>query len=88
MLIDFFPIGPKKELVDALEWMKGHSQTHIFLGFRDIIDIPTQSKEFIYRYKDYINAFIDHIFIYGDPQFFDFINEYDVSTDLGKRCHM
>lgn len=86
LIADFYPVGKQQELVDALDWMKTRSQTRIYLGFRDVIDEPIRGSQFLARQLEFIRTYVDRVFIYGDPSFFDFISQYHLPDDVAARC--
>jgi predicted glycosyltransferase len=82
LLADFYPMGKEQELVDAIDWVKSHPRSRVYLGFRDIIDYPSWTAQFLSQYFDAIRKYVDRIFIYGDPTLFDFLQTYQLPVDL------
>ena len=87
MLVDHHPAGVKGELHKTLSWLKQHNpQCRVLLGLRDIIDEPeavlaTWRTEMIHEVLD---SLYDQIFIYGAPEFFDPVSEYNFGASA--RC--
>lgn len=88
VVIDKEPLGVKKELLPALEYLKTYSKnTRIVCGFRDILDEKEAvDQEWTRRgTRDGLTRFFDNILVYGDQRIFDFAKQYDLPKDLAQK---
>lgn len=90
IFIDKEPLGVKRELYPALEFVKTHlKKTKVICGFRDILDENEVVQE-EWRRRDTVRAlerFFDNIFIYGERDIFNFEEAYRVSDSLSKKIY-
>lgn len=87
-IIDKEPLGVKRELIPALEYLKSNRKScDIICGFRDILDEPTAvADEWRKRDTEYsLQQYFDHIFIYGEKSIYDFAKEYSLSETVARK---
>lgn len=84
LLADFYPRGKKGELQDVIDYMLTKADHKMYLGFRDIIFENEKTKEFLNSEHSALIKY-DRIFIYGDPDIFDFNKHYEVTNELQAR---
>lgn len=88
-VVDNFPLGAQSELLPVLQALKGVG-CRCILGLRDILDEPgvvksTWKRQGVY---DVIERYYDKVLVYGDPNIFDAVKEYDIPQHLaGKISH-
>jgi len=76
------------EMREVLEFIKtSMPQTKIFFNVRDIID---ESSKVVLewnrdRYYELLENYIDHIFIFGNPEIFDLVKEYKFPKSLKQK---
>lgn len=89
VLVDHAPLGMNGELVPALEWLERRGRARCVLGLRDVIDDPqviadSWRREGIY---DHIARHYDHLVVYGSPEVYDTLGEYEFPAELVARSH-
>lgn len=87
-IIDKEPLGVKRELVPALEYLKIQNKNcKIICGFRDILDEKDAVQEEWNRREtsESLRRFFDYILIYGEKKIYDFAQEYGLSPDLAEK---
>ncbi|WP_035239854.1 glycosyltransferase family protein [Desulfobacter vibrioformis] len=84
-IVDKAPLGLKKEIVPALGWIREHlPRTRTVLGLRDVMD-DAQSVRASWKRKNLfsaIDAYYDHIWVYGNQEIYDPVAEYNIPPDL------
>jgi predicted glycosyltransferase len=77
-LVDNLPRGAYRELDTALRALKAAGNTRIVLGLRDVLDEPWSVHRDWFRWKfdDAIDEYYDAIWVYGDPDIYNMIEEY------------
>ena len=84
-LVDHAPLGMKREIMPALEWISDNGdKSRAILGLRDIIDSPSNTikrwtEQGIY---EAMRDLYHQILIYGMPMVFDTVAEYDFPDDI------
>ncbi len=87
LIVDKVPAGAGGEMIPALEWVSRNSDCRCVLGLREILDDP-QTVDRDWQATDtleVIRTFFDDIWIYGDPQIFDAVSEYELPDDIRDR---
>lgn len=89
MVVDKKPLGIKRELLETLKFLKKHRPAiKIILGLRDILDDPVTTMT-IWRnhgYYEVIRDYYDQIWIYGDQEIFDAIQEYQMPDYVARKA--
>ncbi len=87
-IVDKEPLGLKKEVLPTLQWLrKSLPQTKTILGLRDILDESAvicrdwENKN-VYRY---LEELYDEIWIYGNRDIYDPIEEYKIPARLKQK---
>lgn len=87
LIVDKVPAGAFGEMLPALRSIKRHSQVKCVLGIRDVLDDPEtvrlENDKPITR--DTIEEFYDDIWVYGDSQVYDPVNEYRWSKQMADK---
>lgn len=87
VVVDKIPAGAGGELLPALDWLNENSECRCVLGLRDILDTPdkvmldwrnSHSFEIIRRH-------FQSIWIYGDRNVYDAVQEYQFPDDIAGR---
>ncbi|WP_244298046.1 glycosyltransferase family protein [Actinobacillus vicugnae] len=88
LVVDNVPRGAMNELDSILPELANHG-THLVLGLRDIIDEPDVVRKQWQKLKniEIIRLYFSSIWVYGDPQLFDFTQEYNLPNDISKKLH-
>lgn len=87
-IVDKEPLGLKREVLPTLKWLKRNlPQTKSILGLRDILDDSEVirkdwSKKRVYHY---LKTLYDEIWVYGDRDIYDPINQYNISPELAEK---
>ena len=83
VIIDNVPRGAMNELDNILPELASRG-THIILGVRDIIDEPEAVLNQWEKLKniEIIRLYFSEIWVYGDPNLYDFIKEYRLPEDI------
>ena len=87
-LVDNFPLGSRRELVDTLEELRG-SGTKTVLGLRDILDTPAAvcadwDRQGI---RDVLDLHYDRILVYGSPDILDVVEAYRLPPAVAGKTH-
>lgn len=88
VFVDNVPLGMKKEMLPALEYL--HSlprRPRTVLTLRDILDEPERiisqwTENGVY---EAIDRYYDEVVIYGLPEVFDFVKEYQIPAYLARK---
>lgn len=87
-IVDNVPRGAMNELDSVLPVLTNRG-THIVLGLRDIIDEPPvvlqQWKKL--QNLEIIRLYFSSLWIYGDPNLFDFVKEYNLDSDIANKLN-
>jgi len=86
LIVDKVPSGAFGELLPALRLLKERGKTRCILGIRDVLDdaATVQSEWVDSRSEQAINEYYHGIWIYGDRQIYDPIEEYHWSPEIAK----
>ena len=89
LIVDNVPRGARRELDDALMYLRGLEHARCVLGLRDVLDTPlTVRREWdAARNLEAIREFFDEVWIYGDPAVFDGVREYAFPPSVANRTH-
>jgi len=88
VFVDNVPLGMKKELVPALEHLRSlPNRPRMILTLRDILDEPERIVKQWTENKVYeaIDRYYDEVVIYGLPEVFDFVKEYQIPAYLARK---
>lgn len=87
LIADKMPAGAGGELLPSLDWLAQHSTCHCVLGLRDILDSPeTVIRDWDMRYSfEVIRRHFCSIWIYGDPEVYNAVREYEFPADIAER---
>lgn len=88
MIVDNVPRGAQGELEPTLSWLTGKTSARIVLGLRDVIDTREKVRRQWLRQRNFeaISAYYSDIWIYGDPQFYNLIEEYQLGDLIGAKA--
>ena len=77
-IVDNLPRGAYRELDPVLRQLKATGGTRCVLGLRDVLDEPWSVHRdwFRWRFDEAIEEHYDAIWVYGDPEVYNMINEY------------
>ena len=86
-IVDNVPRGALAELDGTLRDVQQRGQTRCVLGLRDVLDAPHQVKAEWEksRNEQVIRAFYDKVWIYGDPNVYNAIEEYQLPSDIADK---
>ena len=89
-LVDKEPLGLKKEVLPTLQWLRRcRPDTRSILGLRDIMD-DAESVKKDWREKrvyQHLENLYSEIWIYGIQDFYDPIQEYEISEAISRKMH-
>jgi len=89
-IVDKEPLGLKKEVLPTLQWLRRcRPDTRSILGLRDIMDDAETVKKDWREKKVYehLEKLYSEIWIYGIQDFYDPIEEYDISEAISRKIH-
>ena len=89
-IVDKEPLGLKKEILPTLQWFKRcRPDTRSILGLRDVMDDADTVKKDWKAKKVYahLEKLYSEIWIYGNRDFYDPIDEYDISESISQKIH-
>ncbi len=89
-IVDKEPLGLKKEILPTLRWLRRcRPDTRSILGLRDIMDDAVTVKKDWKRKKVYehLENLYSEIWIYGIQEYYDPINEYDISPSISQKMY-
>lgn len=86
-IVDKVPRGVGRELTMALEHLRMSGSTRCVLGLRDILDEPEAVQREWLRdaNEEAIARYYDAIWIYGDPQVYDAVQEYGFPPPVARK---
>ncbi len=89
LIVDNVPRGAKRELDEALLYLRQRGHARCVLGLRDVLDAAhTVRREWhMARNIDAICHFYDEVWIYGDPAVYDPVHEYGFPESVASRTH-
>lgn len=87
VIVDNVPRGTNRELDLSLDYLKNRGRTNFILGLRDILDEPAVVEREWQRKKNekIIQDFYDAVWIYGDQNLYDPIQEYHLSKEVERK---
>ncbi|PTQ74587.1 putative glycosyltransferase [Celeribacter persicus] len=86
VIVDNVPQGAQQELRPTLKWLRGEP-ARVVLGLRDVID----SREVVRRQwlrqrnVESLTRYYDEVWVYGDPEFYDLVEEYGFGPTIGAK---
>ena len=89
-IVDKEPLGLKKEVLPTLQWLRRcRPDTRTILGLRDIMDDAETVKKDWREKKVYehLEKLYTEIWIYGIQDFYDPIDEYEISDAISRKIH-
>ena len=89
-IVDKEPLGLKKEILPTLKWLRRcRPDTRTILGLRDIMDDAETVKKDWREKKVYehLEKLYSEIWIYGIQDFYDPIDEYEISDAISRKIH-
>jgi predicted glycosyltransferase len=89
-IVDKEPLGLKKEILPTLQWLRRcRPDTRSILGLRDIMDDAVTVKKDWKRKRVYehLENLYSEIWVYGIQQYYDPINEYDISPSISQKMY-
>ena len=89
-IVDKEPLGLKKEVLPTLQWLRRcRPDTRSILGLRDIMDDAATVKKDWREKKVYehLEKLYSEIWIYGIQDFYDSIEEYDISAAISRKIY-
>ena len=89
-IVDKEPLGLKKEILPTLQWFRRcRPDTRSILGLRDVMDDAETVKKDWREKKVYehLDRLYSEIWIYGKREFYDPIDEYDISESISQKMH-
>jgi predicted glycosyltransferase len=89
-IVDKEPLGLKKEVLPTLQWLRRcRPDTRTILGLRDIMDDAETVKKDWREKKvyDHLEKLYSEIWIYGIQDFYDPIDEYEISDSISRKIH-
>jgi predicted glycosyltransferase len=83
LVVDKLPRGVNRELVASFEVLRALG-TRVVLGMREVLDEPDRVHADWRRGGAYsaLRRHYDAIWVYGDPQVYDPVTEYDIPDDI------
>lgn len=86
-IADGVPRGAGGELDPTLNFLHSTGRTRCILGLRDILDDPKVVHDEWARRgnEEYIQHYYDSVWIYGDPMFYDSVEEYNIFKGLNNK---
>lgn len=83
-IVDNVPRGAMSELNPTLKYLHKQGKTYCILGLRDILDEPEVIRRDWKKAKNEkaIRRYYDEVWIYGDPQVYNSLEEYGFAADI------
>ena len=87
LIVDKLPRGAARELDSTLEYLKRKGRTRCVLGLRDVLDEPgaVECDWSAARDAEAIRDYYDDIWVYGDPEIYDAVLEYQFPADVAAK---
>jgi predicted glycosyltransferase len=84
LIVDNVPRGAMGELNATLQYLRSQTKTRCVLGLRDVLDEPKVIRRSWKRSdnEEAIRRYYDAVWVYGDPQVYNPIQEYGWSADV------
>lgn len=88
MIVDNVPRGAQGELEATLSWLARKTAARVVLGLRDVIDTRDRVRRQWLQQRNFeaISAYYSDIWIYGDPRFYNLIDEYQLGDLIGAKA--
>lgn len=85
MIVDNVPRGAQGELDPLLDALQRGGRTRLILGLRDVIDRPDVVRRQWQEQRNFeaIAQYYDDVWIYGDPGFYDLLEDCGLKGPLG-----
>lgn len=90
MIVDKKPGGIDNELVTTLEALQQSAhRPRLVLGVRDILDAPDRTRRALHESAsfDLIDRYYDEVWVYGVPEVFDHLQEYQYPAHIAAKSH-
>ena len=90
MIVDKKPGGIDNELLATLEALHRLPQRpQLVLGVRDILDAPERTRRSLHDSHSFalIDRFYDEVWVYGVPEIFDHLAEYQYPAHIAAKTH-
>ncbi|MFV1980680.1 MAG: glycosyltransferase family protein, partial [Rhodothermia bacterium] len=86
-IVDKVPRGVRRELDPILAFLKEKTSARVVLGLRDILDDPCRVRDEWEKESntDAVRDFYDAVWIYGDPNVYNAVDEYSWSADIRQK---
>lgn len=87
-IVDNVPRGAQHELDATLRMLRQTGGTRVVLGLRDVIDRKDKVRGQWVRQRNFtaVNEWYDEVWIYGAPDFYDLIAEYDMGPVIRNKA--
>lgn len=87
LLVDKVPRGVADELLPTLERIRARGTTRCVLGLREVLDdkAATLSDWEATGTLDIVRRYFDAIWVYGDANVFDSVQEYEIPPDIARK---
>ena len=88
MIVDNVPRGAQGELEPTLSWLARKTNARVVLGLRDVIDTRDKVRRQWLHQRNFeaIASYFSDIWIYGDPRFYNLIEEYRLGDLIGAKA--
>ncbi|WP_299632641.1 glycosyltransferase [uncultured Roseobacter sp.] len=88
IIVDNVPRGAQGELEPTLSWLARKTDARVVLGLRDVIDTRDKVRRQWLRQCNFeaISAYYSDIWIYGDPNFYNLIDEYQLGDLISAKA--
>lgn len=86
-IVDKVPGGLMGELLPALTHLRRQGHTRCVLGLRDVLDEPAVAADEWHKADGaaLVANFYDSVWVYGDPQVYDAVREYDFLREIAHK---
>lgn len=87
MIVDNVPRGAQGELEPTLSWLARKTKARVVLGLRDVIDTRDKVRRQWLQQRNFeaISTYYSDVWIYGDPRFYNLIEEYQLGDLIGAK---
>lgn len=88
MIVDNVPRGAQEELDPTLSWLARKTNARVVLGLRDVIDTCDKVRRQWLKKRNFeaISSFFSDVWIYGDPRFYNLVDEYQLGDVVGAKA--
>lgn len=89
VIVDNIPRGAQGELEPALKWLRDKTTARVVLGLRDVIDSRDKVRAQWLRQRNFeaLPEYFSQVWIYGDPNLYNLITEYQLGDVLGQKAY-